>query len=183
MPVPALCYLIKNRYGKHDAISRAVKACVDGYVSKRMYDDYRRMEPYLKDSKTILDIGVGMGMMYKIFSSRGYQVQGVDVTDLSIYPDVRPTIYNGYRLDFPNKNFDAAVLDRVLHHCGKNQEAVLCEALRVAKRVFIIEDVYRNLLEKLIVGFNDSTANWEWRGHRYRDVETGDRRAGWNRCA
>jgi SAM-dependent methyltransferase len=171
MPAPALPRFIKRRYGGHGLVAGLVTGLTDSYVNWRVADDCRRFQPYLPDHSSILDIGTGSAMVYKMLRERGYDITGIDVADLSVYPEIKPIIYNGSQIDFKDKSFDAAILDRVLHHCGENQEAVLRESLRAAKRVLIIEDVYFNGLEKLMVAFNDSMCNWEWHKHYYRDTK------------
>jgi 23S rRNA A1618 N6-methylase RlmF len=171
MPASAVSGFVKQHYGRASLLGKIITWLTDAYASWRITDDCQRMSPYLQNCRTILDIGTGSAMVYKVLRERGYDITGIDVADLSVYPEIKPIIYNGSQIDFKDKSFDAAILDRVLHHCVKNQEAVLRESLRVAKRVLIIEDVYFNGLEKLMVAFNDSMCNWEWHKHDYRDTK------------
>ena len=110
---------------------------------------------------------MGSGTTSRCLKKEGYRVVGIDIEDLSIYPNLKPIIYDGSKLPFTTNEFDTALLICVLHHCGSNRVRVLKEAKRVAKRVIIIEDTYRNLPEKAIVSFNDMLLNFEFFKHPY----------------
>lgn len=98
-----------------------------------------------------------------------YNASGVDVVNLSFYKDIQPVIYNGKKLPFKNNEFDVVTIIGVLHHCGLKDEnkKVLAEAMRVSKRVILIDDSYRNRLERRIISNNDQFSNGEYWEHVY----------------
>ena len=121
---------------------------------------------YMKGEK-VLDVGMGSGSISYFLNKKGFKVTGVDVDSLSIYSDLKPVIYDGEKLPFKNNEFDTAVIIHVLHHCSDGLK-VLEEVKRVAKRVVVIEDTFRNGLEWFVVGAGDSITNNELWWHKYR---------------
>lgn len=120
---------------------------------------------FLDDCKKIVDIGTGSGGLARSLIQKGYVVTPVDVINKTTYTEIKPLIYNGTKLPFPDKTFDASLLITVLHHC-KNPEQVFEEALRVSsKKMIILEDVYSNCLMKHLTWFMDSLLNMEFKGH------------------
>ena len=117
--------------------------------------------------KNILDVGVGSGGISKFLKDKKLNVTGIDIADKSFFSDVAPIVYDGENFDFNDSSFDTALIIHVLHHCT-NAYRVLSEAIRVSKRVILIEDTYRNRLEHAIVSFNDSVSNLELYKHTYR---------------
>lgn len=139
------------------------------YMQVKAKESFDHIQPYLKKSDKILDLGLGAGALAAHLKINKYKVEGVDVVNLSMYKDIQPTLYNGKKLPYKKDQFDVALLISVLHHCGTNGEnkKVLAEAMRVAKRVIVIEDSYRNELERMIVSATDQVANWEFWRHEY----------------
>jgi SAM-dependent methyltransferase len=127
-----------------------------------------RIQPYI-NGKNILDIGVGVGGVYSVLKTRGYNVVGIDVKDVSLIKEAKPLVYDGSHIPFENNFFDAALIIQVLHHC-KDGLCVLDEALRVSRRVIFIEDTYRNFFEKLVVSVSDMIGNFEFYWHAYHTV-------------
>lgn len=119
----------------------------------------------------IIDVGLGSGAVSWLLKKRGYEVSSVDVENKSLYKEVEPKIYDGRKLPFKDKSFDSGLLLCVLHHCGKNQISVLKEAMRTCKRVVILEDTYRNRIERTFVSLRDMVGNFEFYDHNYRTVE------------
>ena len=74
-------------------------------------------------------------------------------------------VYDGERLPFADKSFDACTIITVLHHTP-DPDAILREAMRVTrKRIVIMEDIFRNPLQKQLTFFTDSLVNLEFEGH------------------
>jgi ubiquinone/menaquinone biosynthesis C-methylase UbiE len=119
--------------------------------------------------KKVLDVGMGSGGNSFFLNRKGFDVTSVDVADLSIYEDLKPVIYDGHKLPFKDNQFDTAVIVHVLHHCSDGLE-VLNEAKRVAKRVVLVEDTFRNKFEWFWVATFDSITNGELWWHKYRMV-------------
>jgi SAM-dependent methyltransferase len=126
-----------------------------------------RLHPYIQGQ--VLDIGVGSGGINSLLQAQGYFVVGVDIADISMFEQIAPIIYDGATLPFKSKEFDTALIVNVLHHCEDGMR-VLSEAKRVANRVVIIEDTYRNKAEKMVVGITDAMMNGEFYSHPYYTV-------------
>lgn len=119
---------------------------------------------HLQPRDRILDIGSGEGLLADALMRRNYDVSLVDVVDKSMLPHLAPTVYDGATLPWPDNTFDVALLITVLHHIP-DPEQTLREASRIARRVIVIEDVFRTPLEKYLTMLADSWVNWEWAGH------------------
>ncbi len=125
-------------------------------------------EKYL-NGKKILDVGLGSGSMAHIISIKDFDVKGIDVTETSLYPELKPIIYDGENIPSKDEKYDVGLLICVLHHCPK-QLKVLEETMRVSKRVIIIEDTYRSVFEKMMISARDSVGNFEFYPHEYRST-------------
>ncbi len=119
---------------------------------------------HLKSGECVLDIGSGEGLLADALLRRKFDVTMVDVVDKAMLPNVAPVIYDGMTLPWPDNAFDVALLITVLHHIPQ-PEQTLREARRVAKRVIVMEDVFRSIPEKYFALLADSWVNWEWIGH------------------
>jgi ubiquinone/menaquinone biosynthesis C-methylase UbiE len=128
------------------------------------------IKKYLNKSDKILDIGSGPGSVYMLLKKKGFNVVPVDVQDLSFTNEAKPIIYNGEKLPFKNGNFDVALILTVLHHTPYPERIVL-EAMRVAKRIIVIEDVYYNKIQKYLTYFLDSFLNLEFLGHPHSNKD------------
>lgn len=118
-----------------------------------------RFLPWLPVGSTAVDIGAGNGLVALELQKAGIQATAVDVADLSIISDVPVTVYDGKTLPFPNHHFQHALLLTVLHHTT-DPVAVLKETARVAEQVIIIEDVYKNQLQKYATFAMDTLVNF-----------------------
>lgn len=170
MPMPFLTKKIHgsiNSKKTEDASSFA--QFMHRYMRIKSNESFDHIQPYIKKSDKILDVGLGSGTLSSFLKEKKYNVTGVDVVNLSLYSDIQPKLYNGKKLPYKDNEFDVALLISVLHHCGTNYEnkRVLKEAMRVAKRVIFIEDSYRNELERKVVSAIDQIANWEFWRHQY----------------
>jgi len=158
---------LKNRFGVFSFFVQPLFVKIAEHTaSKRV----QLIKKYLQGKK-VLDIGLGSGSTSALLTIEGYKTQGIDVVNASLYPKLQPIIYNGKDLPFSDKMFDTGLLICVLHHCGKNQLSVLMEAMRVCKRLIIVEDTFRNKLERFFVAVRDSVGNFEFYHHRYRTVD------------
>ncbi len=119
---------------------------------------------HLKPGERVLDIGSGEGLLADALLRRTFDVTMVDVVDKAMLPNVAPVIYDGETLPWPDNTFDVALLITVLHHIPQ-PEQTLREARRVAKRVIVMEDIFRSTPEKYFTLLADSWVNWEWIGH------------------
>lgn len=122
------------------------------------------IEPYLNGGDRILDIGSGSCTITKTLRRQGFETIPLDIENLSIYEDLPAVIYDGSNIPFGNKEFSVALLITVLHHINE-PEVVLREALRVAKRVIVVEDIYSTIWRKYLTYFLDSCVNLEFKDH------------------
>lgn len=136
---------------------------VDTILKWRAQEIVNRMNPHLKGSVSILDIGCGSCHIAKELTKNGYEVVPIDISNGS-YNDINPIIYDGCQIPYKDQSIDTAVLITVLHHT-KNPEQIVQEAGRVAKKIIIIEDVVLNTAHKFIVSIWDSLLNFEFFGH------------------
>ncbi len=128
----------------------------------------RRIGPWLTPSDTILEAGSGLGSVILELTKTGYTVLGLDIADHSFHPELKPVIYDGKRFPFPDHSFSSVLLLTVLHHTP-DPEHILREAARVGHQVIVIEDIYRNTLQRRATMALDSLANLEWTGHPHNN--------------
>jgi SAM-dependent methyltransferase len=108
----------------------------------------RRLAPHitgaLEGCSSLLDLGCGdMILTEYLHANTGLTLTAVDTIDsnLSRLPVI---IYDGDRLPFGDRSFDATMVAYVLHHCS-DIRAVLSEIRRVsARKIIIMEEVYEN---------------------------------------
>ncbi|MEM7007764.1 MAG: methyltransferase domain-containing protein [Thermodesulfobacteriota bacterium] len=123
-----------------------------------------RIREHITKNENILDIGTGPGSVFLLMNEEGYNVSTIDVEDQTFSEEIQPKLYDGQKLPYANGSFDTALLLTVLHHT-QNPKDVLLEAMRVSKRIIIIEDIYSNTLQKYLTFAADSIVNLEFRGH------------------
>lgn len=120
--------------------------------------------PHLLPDMTLLEIGSGPGSVLSVFRAAGHRVTGIDITDTSYDDTLRPALYDGTVLPYADKRFDGACVLTVLHHT-QDPEAILKEAARVAKRVYVIEDIFTSPTHRGLTKIADSLTNLEFFGH------------------
>ncbi len=111
----------------------------------------------LDGGEAVLDLGAGEGFVGEELARRGYEVELVDVVDRN-GTDLPFSVYDGGTLPFDNDAFDAVVISYVLHH-AEDPDRVLAEALRVGRRLVILETVYEKEWDRRLVTVLDLTAN------------------------
>ena len=101
-----------------------------------------RLTPHLADVGTVLDCGSGNGEIAQRLMALVPKLSLVGV-DVHRQPDARIPVrcFDGRRLPYPDKSFDAVTMIDVLHHSDDPGE-LLREALRVSRRKVIIKDHY-----------------------------------------
>jgi SAM-dependent methyltransferase len=121
------------------------------------------LEPELVGVRSVLDIGTGTGNVAEVLRERGWKVTPVDIEDLSFTGTVTPLIYDGHRLPFAARTFDAALLSAVLHH-AEDAGRLLRDARRVSGRVIVVEDIHRSRLHRAVCSLLDRLLNLELGG-------------------
>lgn len=115
----------------------------------------------------ILDIGAGDCILSESLNNKGYDVVSIDVINKS-RTNIKPVLYDGLNIPYPDNSFDVAILRFVLHHCYES-ERVLHEAMRVSKYIIVSEDLYFSYPQKQLTYLIDSFLNNEWRGHPHNN--------------
>jgi len=82
------------------------------------------------------------------------QVTGLDTVDSNL-SRLPVTLYDGDRIPFDDRAFDATMVAYVLHHCG-DISAVLREMKRVtARKLIVFEEVYAHDVSRRILHLHD----------------------------
>lgn len=168
MPIGALANCFKGISLIDKKQNKWRRVLAETVLEKKVFDIFKRIVPYISKNSKILDIGTGDGSIAGYLIKNKYKVRTLDVQNHSLYREIQPVIYDGWNIPFGDKEFDIALVISVLHHCQDGLR-VLNEAKRVAKRVIVIEDTFRNGVEKMMVGLRDCLCNFEFFGHIYRD--------------
>lgn len=119
---------------------------------------------FISPSDRILDLGSGTCMFTRILKEKGFNITPVDINNKSYYEEITPVIYDGEHLPFKDSSFDACLLIAVLHHTP-DPELILREAMRVSKKIILLEDIYINVFQKYYTFFIDSLLNKEFINH------------------
>lgn len=150
-----------------------MKAILNNWVIKKILyaaekarrdDILQRVVPHLKNGTKLVDIGCGFCRVTEGLIQKDFEVTPVDVRDISIVPSITPIVYDGRTLPFKDKEFDYALIVTVLHHV-KDQEELLREVSRIAKRIIIMEDIYEGDGQRVATYIMDSLLNLEFIGH------------------
>ena len=118
----------------------------------------RPVVPHLSADQKILDIGSGNGLVAKLLREKGLDIVPVDIHEGQYDESVKPMLYDGKHLPFPDKSFDCGLILTVLHHVDE-PDALLRESARVCRQLIIMEDIYKNAVQKQLTFFVDSLAN------------------------
>ena len=119
------------------------------------------LAPWIPRRSALLDVGAGSGLLARALTDAlDLHATLVDVVNNneSHLPFV---LCDGGRLPFQDRTFDVALLAFVLHHAPQPMR-VLREARRVSRRLIILEDTYRSLVERAFAAWTDWELN---RGH------------------
>ena len=103
----------------------------------------------------IIDIGAGKGLLAQAIARQfDARVAMVDVASYN-QSDLPLTVCDSRALAFADDSFDYAILSFVLHHTC-NPDAILREALRVAREVIVIENDVRGVARQWLTRVIDS---------------------------
>lgn len=109
---------------------------------------------------SVLDVGSGDGLLARrVMDLRpDLRIRGVDVLARP-RSHIPVSLFDGVRLPFPDREFDAVMMVDVLHHAAE-QDALLAETARVARRALVIKDhVLRGPLAQQTLAFMDWVGN------------------------
>lgn len=110
--------------------------------------------PYIPVRARVIDIGAGTGLLAEeISKKRNIQVTIIDVIDWNT-SSLPLKIFDGEHIPFGSKQFDVAILIDVLHH-AEDEEALVKEAVRVAKKVIISEEVHEEKKREVLANIGD----------------------------
>ncbi len=123
-----------------------------------------RLLKFYSSNEKVLDIGSGNGALNLLLQNNNIKITGVDIKNKSFFKEIEVVIYDGKTFPFEDKQFDTVQIITVLHHI-KDQIPVIKEAIRVGKRIIIMEDIYENVFQKYFTWYCDSLNNWEFIGH------------------
>ncbi len=120
-----------SNFGRH------ITKITTSYRFRLIINTYR---DWLKRNDRVLDIGCGNGIISKLLiNNLRIQITGCDIKNYLIYniPFVK---FNGSKLPFKKNEFDAVILNDVLHHLPYlEQDNLIKESSRVARKVFVFE--------------------------------------------
>jgi SAM-dependent methyltransferase len=115
----------------------------------------------IKPDSHIIDIGAGKGLLAQEVARRfDAHVTMVDVARYN-QTDLPLTVCDSRALAFADNSFDYALLSFVLHH-SQNPDQILREALRVARKVIVVENDVRGKIRGALTRLIDS-----WPAIRY----------------
>ena len=143
----------------------------------RVQEKLAEIGSYLDLADRVLDVGAGNCILCQELGRRGYDVNPVDVENLSFVNEIVPVASNGTTLPFADDSFDVALVITVLHH-ALDPDALLGEVKRVARRIIVIEEIYENAFEKYLTYAIDSLFNLQFFNHpRSNRTDAGWRQA------
>ena len=107
--------------------------------------------PWVEDGERVLDFGCGdMLVAEEVVKKKKVKIQGIDVININ-ETDLPYLQYQGDRIPFKDNSFDVTYASYVLHHTP-DVEFFVKECLRVSRRrVILLEDVFTNRAEQLLV--------------------------------
>lgn len=133
-----------------------------------------RLRPLHAQPTDLLEVGCGNGALTALLRQEGHTVTPLDIVDHSLFPSVRPVIYDGSRFPFPDGRFRTCQLITILHHTP-DPDHLIREAMRVADRIIIMEDIFINPVQRRLTFLADSIVNGEFFGHPHTNRSD----AGW----
>lgn len=138
-------------------------------MKKRADEMFQRIRPFLKDSKTVIDVGCGNCFIANNIQKAGKKITAVDIRDQSLEQSIKVKVFDGIQLPFKDKYFDTGLLLTVMHHTPF-PEKIFQEVARVSKAIIVIETSYRNIFEKIFIVLFDSFLNLQpkfyWNSYR-----------------
>lgn len=153
-------------------ISRAVYAVWRSDARRK----YSWIEPWIAYGDRVIEVGSGPGSVIDVMRMEGHDVTGLDIIDSSFSSELAPIVYDGKTMPFTDDSFDIALILTTLHHTP-DPDRILAEAMRVARRLVVIEDVYETRMQELYTKLTDKLTNLEFVGHPHSNRSD----AGWRK--
>ena len=132
---------------------------------------------HIKTGEKLLEVGSGPGSVVEELRTRGHNVTALDIQNSAFDENLSPVVYDGTIMPFKEGEFDTALILTTLHH-AHDPDQVIREAARIAKRVIIIEDIYRSPMQRVLTKIMDSITNMEFFGHPHNNRDHN----GWQSC-
>ncbi len=132
---------------------------------------------HIKVGEKLLEVGSGPGSVVEELRKRGHNVTALDIQNSAFDESLSPVVYDGTTMPFKEGEFDTALILTTLHHTH-DPDQVIREAAKVAKRVIIIEDIYKSPMQRILTKIMDSITNMEFFGHPHNNRDHG----GWQAC-
>jgi ubiquinone/menaquinone biosynthesis C-methylase UbiE len=115
---------------------------------------------FLPVAGRVLDIGCGTGKISRLLMERNpkLNVEGIDIL-VQPRAEIEVKAFDGERIPFADKVFDAVIFVDVLHHTNKHA-ALLKEAVRVSKGAVVVKDhICRTTFDFVVLAFMDWVGN------------------------
>ena len=114
----------------------------------------------LPEQGRVLDVGCGTGKISRMLAERNpkLSIEGIDIL-AQPHAEIPVKVFDGVKIPFENKTFDAVVFIDVLHHTDKHVQ-LSNEAFRVSKGPVIIKDhICENRFDFVVLAFMDWVGN------------------------
>ena len=111
--------------------------------------------PFIPEGARVLDVGSGNGLIAEeIKRQKNAALSLLDVIDwnISTFP---VTLFDGKHVPFGDKEFAVVTLIDVVHH-SEDENVLMQEALRVAKRVVLVEEAHGTGLANILATIIDN---------------------------
>lgn len=148
---------------KRGPLSWLMKRLHGPVYESRIRELVRQIVPVLRPGDRVLDVGCGFGTLGRALLDspdcpKEVQVRGLERVkrDGEAIP---VDVYDGNSFPYADKSFDAVILADVLHH-ERDPDHLICECVRVSRRLVIIKDHQRKgLLAQQRIALIDWAAN------------------------
>ncbi len=125
------------------------------------------LKKLLPNGARILEGGCGQGQWVRLFTSKGYNITGVDISKNTVlefkkrYPDYDVRQGDVFKLDFPDDTFDAYFSFGVIEHFEAGPAPIIAEAFRVLKPggLLCVSVPYLNKQKHKNLGFKGDNKN------------------------
>jgi len=113
---------------------------MDDLLAKSAEGALDLFHPWLRDLTSLLDVGTGTSIPMHIIAGKypDLRTGTLDIVDRRHIRKLPFDLYDGGRMPYGDRSFDAALLNETLHHC-QHQEKVLRESKRVADLLYVVE--------------------------------------------